>query len=135
MNKSFKIASDKFKKVINSSEKILRSTDRILEILLEGHHNIIIFVEAGTIVILVILVLVQISFMIKLSERFKKKDVEADKKIKDLKESWSQLEIREINQAKVRTQEAVIASHRCHQVPVDEPMGSFHRNCATSASV
>ena len=33
MNKGFKIASDKFEKVINSSEKILRSADRILEIL------------------------------------------------------------------------------------------------------
>ena len=108
MNKGFKIASDKFEKVINWSEKILRSTDRILEILLEGHHNIIVIVGAGTVVILVILVLVQISYMIKLSKHFKKKDVETDKKIKDMKESWSQLEVainslvQEINQGESR---------------------------------
>ena len=81
-----------------------------------------------------------IIIMIKLSKGFKKKDVEADKKIKDMKESWSQLEVAinslvwEINQAKARTQEAVIVSHRCHQAPGDEPIG-FHRNQATSASV
>ena len=39
MNKGFKIASDKFENVINSSEKILRSADRILEIILQGHHT------------------------------------------------------------------------------------------------
>ena len=82
MNKGFNIASDKFEKIINSSEKILRSTDRILEILVEGHHTIIVIVGAGTVVILVIMVIIQISYMIKLAERFKKKDVETDKTIK-----------------------------------------------------
>ena len=90
--KGFKITSDKFRKVINSSEKILKSADRILEILLEGHHNIIVIMGAGTVVILVVLVLVQITYMIKLSEYFKKKNVESDKKIKELKDSWSKLE-------------------------------------------
>ena len=132
MNKGFKTASDKFEKVINSSEKILRSADRILEILLEGHHNIIVIVGAGTVVILVVLVLVQIIYMIKLAEYFKKKNVESDEKIKELKESWSQLEaeinslVQEINQAKARTQETAIVSHRVHRVPAEESMGSFH---------
>ena len=71
MNKGFKIASDKFEKVINSSEKILRSADRILEILLEGHHNIIVIVGAGTVSILVVLELMQIIYMIKLAKCFK----------------------------------------------------------------
>ena len=92
MNKGFKTASDRFEKIINSSEKILRSADKILEILLEGHHNIIVIVGAGTVVILVLLVLVQIIYMMKLAERFKEKNVESDEKIKELQESWSQLE-------------------------------------------
>ena len=45
--------------------------------------------------ILVVLVLVQIIYMIKLAEHFKKKNEESDgklKEIKELKDSWSQLE-------------------------------------------
>ena len=51
---------------------------------------------AGTVVIIVLVVLVQIIYMMKLAECFKKKNVESDEKIKELKESWSQLEA-EIN--------------------------------------
>ena len=58
---------------------------------MEGHHNIIVIVGAGTVVILAILVLVQITYMKKLSKHFKKKNVETDQKIKEMKESWSQL--------------------------------------------
>ena len=67
--------------------------------------------------VLVVLVLVLILYMIKLAECFKKKNKEADKKmdeINELKASWSKLKveikslIQEINQAKVRMQEAQI---------------------------
>ena len=54
LNKGFKITTGKFEKIINSSEKFLRSTDRNLEILLKGHHNMIVIVGAGTVAILVI---------------------------------------------------------------------------------
>ena len=73
MNKGFKIASDKFEKVINFSEKILRSAHKILEILVEGHHNIIVIIGAGTVAILIVLVLLLIIYMIKLAKCFKKK--------------------------------------------------------------
>ena len=67
MNKGFKIATDKFEKVINASEKIIKSADKILEILLEGHHNIIVIIGASTVAVLVVLVLVLIIYMIKLA--------------------------------------------------------------------
>ena len=90
---------------------------------------------------LVILVLVQASYMIKLSKDFKKKDLEADKKIKDMLESWSKLEVainslvQEINQARTRTQVTATAPHKCHQATSHECMGSLQRNRTTSASV
>ena len=59
LNKGFKVASDKFEKIIDSSAKIFRNTDRIPEILLEGHHDIIVIVGTGTLSILVILVLIK----------------------------------------------------------------------------
>ena len=73
--------------------------------MLEGHHNIIVIVGAGTVAILEILVLVQTSYMIKLTKSFIKKELEADKKIREMQENWSKLEVainslvREINQA------------------------------------
>ena len=48
LNKGFKVSSDKFEEIINSGERIFDNTNRILEILLEGHHNIIVMVVAGT---------------------------------------------------------------------------------------
>ena len=119
LNKGFKVASDKFEKIINPSEKILRNTDRILEILLEGHHNIIVIVGAGTVAILVILVLVQTSYMITFTKDLKKKELEADKKIREMQENWSKLEVaikslvQENNQGGPRTQVTAIAPHRC----------------------
>ena len=119
LNKGFKVASDKFEKNINPSEKIIIITDRILEILLEGHHDMIVIVGAGTLAILVILELVQTSYMIKLTKDFKKKEVEADKKIREMQESWSKFKVainslaRDINQGESRTQVTVIAPNRC----------------------
>ena len=48
LNKGFKVASDKFEKMLNSGEWILNNTNMILEILLREHHNIIVMVVAGT---------------------------------------------------------------------------------------
>ena len=48
-----------------------RNTNTILEILLEGHHNIIVMVGAGTMSVLVILVLAQTSYMMKLTKEIK----------------------------------------------------------------
>ena len=84
------------KKVITASEKNFKSTDRILEPLLEGHHSIIVIIGTSTVVMLTVLVLVLILYMIKLAECFKKKNEEADKminEIKELKASWSKLEV------------------------------------------
>ena len=143
MNKGFKIASDKFEKVINSSEKILRSADKILEILLEGHHNIIVIIGAGTMAILIVLVLVLVIYMIKLAEHFKMKNKEADEKIneiKELKSSWGKLEVeikslvQEINQVKVRMQEASVVPHIYPSAPVEEPIGGFQRGQAFATS-
>ena len=86
MNKGFKIATDKFEKVINASEKIIKSADKILDILLEGHHNVIVIIGASTVAVLVVLVLVLILYMIKLAKCFKEKNGEADKKIEEIKE-------------------------------------------------
>ena len=58
MNNQFKIATDKFEKVINVSEKIIKNADKILDILLEGHHNVIVIIGASTVAVLVVLVLV-----------------------------------------------------------------------------
>ena len=54
--------------------------------MLEGHHNIIVIIGAGTVSILVILVLAQASYMIKITKGFKQKEVEADKKIMEMLE-------------------------------------------------
>ena len=143
MNKGFNIASDKFEKVINSSEKILRSADKILEILLEGHHNIIVIIGAGTVAVLIVLVLVLVIYMIKLAEHFKTKNKEADEKIneiKELKSSWGKLEVeikslfQEINQVKMRMQEASMVPHIYPSAPVEEPIGGFQRGQASAAS-
>ena len=49
--------------------------------MLEGHHNIIVIVGAGTMSILVMLVLAY--------QGIKKKELEADKKIRERQESWN----------------------------------------------
>ena len=84
LNKGFKVALDKFEKIIDSGEKIFKNTNTILEILLEGHHNIIVMVGAGTMSVLVILVLAQTSYMMKLTKEIKKKEAEADKKVEEV---------------------------------------------------
>ena len=65
---------DKFEKIIDSGEKIFRNTNTILDILLEGHHVIIVMVGAGTMSVLVIIVLAQTSYMMKLTKEIKKKE-------------------------------------------------------------
>ena len=120
MNKDFKIASDKFVRIINSSEKILKSAKKILEILLEGHHNTIVIGGASTVAILMILVLLLVIHMIMLAKQFIQSSEEADEginEIKELKSNWSNLEmeikslVQEINQVKVRMQEASLVPH------------------------
>ena len=67
--------------------------------------------------------------------------MESDEKIKELQESWSQLEtvlnnlVREINQARVRTQEVAVVPHVVQRVQTEEPMGSIHGNRATSRRI
>ena len=130
MNKGFKKASDKFEKIIGSSEKIIVSADKILEILLEGHHNIIVIVGAATVAVLVLMVLVQIAYMIKLARRLRERNVESDEKIREMQEKWNQLEavinnlVREINQARMRTQEIAVVPRVVQRVPTDEPIGN-----------
>ena len=106
-------------------EKIVVSADKILEILLEGHHNIIVIVGAATVVVLVLLVLVQIVYMMKLAKRLKEKNVESDEKIREMQENWNQLEtvinnlVREINQARMRTQEVAMVPQLVQRVQTD----------------
>ena len=92
LNKGFKVASDKFEKIINSSERIFDNTNTILEILLEGHQNIIFMVGAGTMSVLVVLVLAQTGYMMKLTREIKKKESEADKKTEEMQKNWNKLE-------------------------------------------
>ena len=64
---------------------------------MEGHHNVIVIIGASTVAVLVVLVLVLILYMIKLAKCFKEKNGEADKKIKkikDLKTSWGNIEVK-----------------------------------------
>ena len=81
--------------------------------------------------------------MIKLAKQFKKKNEEADKKInkiKELKNSWGKLEVeikslvQEINQVKVRMQEASMVPHIYPLAPVEEPIGGFQRGRSVAAS-
>ena len=117
-NDGFKVASDKFEKIIDSSEKIFRNTNTILEILLEGHHNIIVMVGAGTMSVLVILVLAQTSYMMKLTKEIKKKESEADKKIKEMQKNWNKLEgaikrlTQDVSRGGLRAQVTMIAPAR-----------------------
>ena len=140
LNTGFKVASDKFEKIIDSSEKIFRNTDQILEILLEGHHNIIVIVGVGTMSVLVILVLVQTSYMIKIPKAIKKKELEADKKIREMQKNWNRLEVainsltQEISQGGQRTHVTMIAPTRWLPALGDEHMGSFQRGRSTLAS-
>ena len=73
-----------------------------------------------------------ILYMTKLTEGFKEKNEEADKKIDEIKElkiSWSKLEVeiksltQEINQAKVRMQEDSRIPQRYPSAPADEAAG------------
>ena len=74
---------------------------------------------------------------------FHDKNEEADKKIneiKELKSSWGKLEVEikslvpEINQIKVRMQEASVVPHIYPSAPVEEPIGGFQRGQAFVAS-
>ena len=76
MNKGFKKATDKFEKIIETSEKIVVNADKILEILLEGQHNVIVIVGAATVAVLVLMVLMQIAYMIKLARHLRERNVE-----------------------------------------------------------
>ena len=63
-----------------------------MEILLEGHHNNIVMVGARTISVLVVLVLAQTGYMMKLTREIKKKELEADKKTEEMQKNWNKLE-------------------------------------------
>ena len=60
--------------------------------------------------------------------------------IKDLKSSWSKLDAeikelaQEINQARVRMQEASLSSQRHLPAPADEDARGFQRGCTMSSS-
>ena len=72
------MASEKFEKLINSGERIFDNTNMILEILLEEHHSIVVMVVAGTMSVLVVLVLIQTGYIMKLTRKIEKKELEAD---------------------------------------------------------
>ena len=60
--------------------------------------------------VLVILVMAQTSYMMKLTKEIKKKELEADKKIKEMQKNWNKLEgainrlTQEVSQGGLRTQ-------------------------------
>ena len=74
LNKGFKVASDKFEKIINSGERIFDNTNMIMAILLEGHHNNTFMVGTGTMSVSVVLVMAQTGYMMKLTREIKKKE-------------------------------------------------------------
>ena len=93
--------------------------------------------------VLIILVLILVIYMIKLAKQFKKKSKEADNginEIKELKSSWSNLEmeikglVREINQVKVRMQDASMVPLMYPLASVEETIGGFQRGQAVAAS-
>ena len=92
LNKGFKVASDKFEKIINSGERIFDNTNMILEILLEEQHSIVVMVVADTMSGLVVLVLIQTGYMMKLTKEIKNKESEAEKKAEDMQKNWKNLE-------------------------------------------
>ena len=76
-------------------------------------------------------------------QQFKQKSKEADKginEIKELKNTWRNLEVeikslvQEINQVKVRMQEASMVPHIYPSAPVEEPIGGFQRGQVVAAS-
>ena len=130
MNKGFKKATDKFKKIIGTSEKIVVNADKILEILLEGQHNIIVIVGAATVAVLVLMVLVQIAYMIKLARRLRERNIESSKTIKEMQEKWNQLEavlnnlVQEVNRARTRPQEIAVVPRTVQRVPTEDTIGN-----------
>ena len=84
-----------------------------------------------------LLVLIQIVYMMKLAERLRERNVESDEKIREMQENWNKLETvinnlaREINQARMRTQEVAMVPQLVQRVQTDEPIG----NRATSRRI
>ena len=112
-----------------------------MEILLEGNHDIIVIVDAGSMSILVILVLAQTSYMIKLTKGIKKKELEADKKIKEMQKNWNRLEgainrlTQEIGRGGLRTQVTTIAPARCLPASGEEHMDSLQGGHSPLSSI
>ena len=95
MNTGFRNATDKFGKVINISEKIIKGADEMFEILSKGHHSTIVIIGASTVAVLTGLVIALILYMVKITEQFKEKNkviAMRINEIKDLKASWSKLD-------------------------------------------
>ena len=93
--------------------------------------------------VLIILVLILVIYMIKLAKQFKQRSEEADEgvnEIKELKSNWSNLEreieslVQEINQVKVRMQDASMVPQMYPLALVEETIRGFQRGRAVAAS-
>ena len=129
LNKGFKVASDQFEKIIKSCEWIFDNTNMILEILLEEHHSIVVMVVAGTMSLLVVLVLIQTGYMIKLTKEIKNRKLETEtmqKSLKNLEESVNKLTHIIINfWIGVRPPVSMVISPKYHPSPNKESISSY----------
>ena len=100
-------------------------------------------VGAGTMSVLVILVLAQDSYMMKLTREIKKKESEADKKIEEMQKNWNKLEgainrlTQEVGQRGLRIQVTMIAPTRSLPASGEEHMDSLqwgHSNISSMRS-
>ena len=136
LNQGFKIATKTFEKIINPTKKILKKVDKILEILLDSHQNIVIMTSASTVSILLILGLTLTTNMMKIAINLKQKEEDANKLVKELYEKWDKMEIsisglvQKINQVRKKSQPAAI-----EYVPVPMENCNFHRGLPNSMSL
>ena len=98
-------------------------------------------VGAGTMSVLVILVLAQTSYMMKLTKEIKKKESEAEKKIEEMQKNWNKLEgainrlTQEVGRGGLRTKVTTIAPARYLPALGKEHMESLYQGHSNLSSI
>ena len=130
MNKGFKKATNDFEKIIGTSKKITVNTDKILETLLEGQHNVIVIIGAATMAVLALMVLAQIAWTMKIVRHFEERNIKTIEAIEGIQEKWANLEtafnnqVQEVGRAGARIQEFTVGPSTIQRFPIEDNNGT-----------
>ena len=118
----FKVSTENFERLINSTKKILKKVDKILELLVISSHNIITKVITSIIAISSTLGLIPTIYIIRLKRSLRPEEEGAVKIAKELCERWDKLETVIRSQAQENSQPRTkqqLAIFECIPVSMD----------------